>query len=170
MGLSAKALLKQIVSRAFFALVPRFGLDAKYRDRMAQALLPVLQRYARTNAYYRLWEANGFHLFRHHCFEPIPDTRDLPEELWAVPAECPELEWAADAQLDFLDQVLPQYLPECRFPIQPTSDPYEFHLGNGAFEAVDAEVLHTFVRHYRPRQMIEVGGVTPHSSPPGHAR
>ena len=31
-------------------------------------------------------------------------------------------------------------------------------MGNGAFEAVDAEVLHTFVRHYRPRQMIEVGG------------
>jgi hypothetical protein len=33
-----------------------------------------------------------------------------------------------------------------------------FYLGNGAFESVDAEVLHCFVRHFRPKRVVEIGG------------
>jgi predicted O-methyltransferase YrrM len=40
---------------------------------------------------------------------------------------------------------------------EPNGNDAGFYMRNGWFEAVDAEVLYSVVRHYRPQRMIEVG-------------
>jgi len=48
-------------------------------------------------------------------------------------------------------------LPEWTFPETSTGNSYEFHLHNGFFEHVDAELTWSLVRQTRPRRVIEVG-------------
>lgn len=59
--------------------------------------------------------------------------------------------------LALLRDVFPRYRAEYeRFPHESPGDG-GFYLRNGYLEAVDAEVLYCFVRHFRPGRVIEVG-------------
>ena len=49
------------------------------------------------------------------------------------------------------------HVPECGFPYGEPAETGGFYLGNDYFEAVDAEVYHSLIRHYRPRQVLEIG-------------
>jgi predicted O-methyltransferase YrrM len=53
-------------------------------------------------------------------------------------------------------EVLP-YAAEWTFPEGLTADPYQFHFNNGFFERIDAEIVYAFVRHRKPKRIIEVG-------------
>lgn len=44
-----------------------------------------------------------------------------------------------------------------KFPSVPDGDGRAFYLNNGWYEAVDAEVLYSMLRHFRPRRVVEVG-------------
>lgn len=155
--MNPKRLLKRTFSRLFFFLLRRYGQDQSYRGEMARALAPILRDLAGADDHHDLWQEHGFHLLEHHFYRPIPDTRELPQKLWDEVSECAGIDFRGDAQLALMRDLFPQYMPECDFPTEPSDDPREFHLGSGAFEAVDAEVLHGFVRHFRPNRIIEVG-------------
>ena len=60
-------------------------------------------------------------------------------------------------QLRLLRQVFPKYKQEYAFPIAKTSIPYQYYLDNGSFGVVDAEVLHSMIRHFKPKRIIEIG-------------
>jgi predicted O-methyltransferase YrrM len=61
-------------------------------------------------------------------------------------------------QIAFLDVCTSFRQEYSRFPDRMgRNKPFEFHFQNGTFERVDAEVLHTMVRHYRPQKIIEIG-------------
>lgn len=62
-----------------------------------------------------------------------------------------------NAQVQFLKDVLLPYVKECDFSEAPPEFEYEFHLGNNAFEALDAEVLHCIIRHFKPKRIVEIG-------------
>jgi hypothetical protein len=68
----------------------------------------------------------------------------------------PGVDMREEAQLGLLP-LFGSFVEECRFPTAATSDPLEFHLSNEYFESFDAEVLHTFIRHFRPKTVIEIG-------------
>jgi hypothetical protein len=104
-----------------------------------------------------LWERLGIHVTPNHYFQPIPDTRRLSPDLWERTSDLPGIAMNEEAQLTLVRQLAERYGCEWSFPTAPTEVPWQYHLNNVAFEAVDAEMLYAFVRHFRPRRIIEVG-------------
>jgi predicted O-methyltransferase YrrM len=105
---------------------------------------------------FRLLQPLGLHLTRNHFYEPVPDTRRLPDSLWSKPSELVGIDMNVDAQLALVRQVFPKYVGECSFPDRPAAET-EFHFGNWLFEALDAEVLHCLIRHFKPKRIVEIG-------------
>jgi hypothetical protein len=130
-------------------------------DELARLLAEILPAYASgplAGKFFRLWEEHGFHLTPIHFYQPIPDTRTLPDELWAKPSELPGVDMNEAKQLELLRDVFPRFRAEYDpIPTDPTGDPHEFYLKNGAFEGTDALVLYCMVRHFRPSLVLEVG-------------
>lgn len=61
-------------------------------------------------------------------------------------------------QVEFATQIMSIYAEEFnQFPLHPTNEPTDFYLCNNFYQSVDAEILHTIIRHYRPRTVIEIG-------------
>lgn len=109
--------------------------------------------------YFRRWEQAGLHLTPVHFYQPIPDTRALPDSLWASPSAMVGVDMREAAQLEWLERVFPQYQPEySQLPHGPTSRPDEFYLYNEMFGWADALVFYCLARHFRPRTILEVGG------------
>ncbi len=103
----------------------------------------------------------GFHLLRKHYYLPIPEEADLAgfqERL----SELPGLEMNDGGALGLLETVFPRYMDEFRAAVPltapPGAGPAAFHLINGSFMAVDAQVYYALIRHGKPRRIVEIGG------------
>lgn len=96
-----------------------------------------------------------------HFYSPVPDHRALDREpsrsrVWPpAPRETAGIDWRAGEQIELLDALGRQ--AEMVFAAQPTGDPHEYHAANDNFSRLDAWMLQGVLRHFRPRQMIEVG-------------
>jgi methyltransferase family protein len=138
-------------------------LEGKILDLLAPALAALARRYTSLPAplsqkYFRLLENRGVHITPVHFYQPIPDTRALPDRLWEQPSAMVGIELNDAAQLALLQDVFPRFRTEYdRFAAAPTDVPHEFHFNNGMFSGTDALVLYCVVRHFRPRLIIEVG-------------
>lgn len=121
------------------------------KKRLGRSLTPIMR------VLFRALQALGFHVTRNHFYEPVPDTRKLNENLWARQSELAGVEMNLPQQIALLEEAFPPYINECRFGDGESSAPHEFRFGNNFFEAVDAEVLHSMVRHFKPKRLIEVG-------------
>lgn len=102
---------------------------------------------------------HGFHLLRKHYYLPIPEEEDLTGGFWDKTSDLAGVDMNAAFALDLMENVFPQYMEEFRskFPIHATSDLRQFHLINGAYMAVDAHVYYAFIRHFKPRRILEIG-------------
>ena len=129
-----------LLSRSLAKIVPRCLRSAKFRE------------------IFRLWERHGFHVTPVHFYQPIPDTRSLPETLWNRPSELVGTDMNDAMQLDLLRNCFPKFREEYeQFPSKSTGEPSRFHLDNGLFDGADALVAYCMVRHFQPRFIIEVG-------------
>ena len=107
---------------------------------------------------FRLWEKHGFHVTPVHFYQPIPDTRSLPETLWSHPSELLGIDMNDAMQLDLLRKDFPRFRTEYQqFPIEPASEPSHFYLNNGLFDGMDALVAYCMTRNFQPQLIIEVG-------------
>lgn len=106
---------------------------------------------------FRTLQPLGLHVVRNHFYEPIPDTRKLGNEMWECESAMVGIDFNTEFQLELLN-TLKDYISQCQFPIRPTPTPHQFHLGNDRFEALDAEILYSMIRHYKPSRIIEIGG------------
>jgi Methyltransferase domain len=107
---------------------------------------------------FRLWEKHGFHVTPVHFYQPIPDTRSLPETLWSHPSRLVGINMNDALQLDLLRKDFPKFRTEYQqFPIEPAGEPSHFYLNNGLFDGTDALVAYCMIRHFHPRLIIEVG-------------
>ncbi len=107
---------------------------------------------------FRLWERHGFHVTPVHFYQPIPDTRSLPDTLWDQPSKLVGIDMNDATQLDLLRNQFPKFRHEYdRFPAQPTGEPGRFYFNNGLFDGTDALVAYCMIRHFQPRLIIEVG-------------
>ena len=113
---------------------------------------------ARFPEFFRLWEQCGVHITPVHFYQPIPDTRTLPESVWNCPSELPGIDMNDAVQLDLLCNCFPRFRDDYeKLPI--TADhPGEFCLLNGCFDGTDALVTYCMIRHFKPQMIIEVGG------------
>jgi hypothetical protein len=108
--------------------------------------------------YFTIWESKGYHILPVHYESPIPSSSDLNPELWRRPSGLTGIDMRDSDQLRLLKIFKTSFKAEYdAFPRSRTGDGQLFHLNNGWFEKVDAEMLYSFVRHLRPKRMIEIG-------------
>ncbi|MEO5753884.1 MAG: class I SAM-dependent methyltransferase [Chthoniobacterales bacterium] len=136
--------------------------DRVYNDQLAELLaqvLPFCLRRKEFGRWFKLWEAHGAHVSRVHFYEPIPDSRALPERLWERSQDLVGFDLNEKSQLHFLREVLPRYQAEYeQIPLgQSEAGEGEFYFPNGRFDGLDAIIAYCIIRHFGPRQIIEVG-------------
>lgn len=137
--------------------VERSGVGAEQLARLISRIALRCVQNRRYPEFFRLWQDSGFHLTPVHFYQPIPDTRELPERLWTSPRDLAGLDMNDAVQLELIRTSFPQFREEYdQFPTT-TEDPAKFSLINGRFDATDALVAYCMVRHFRPRNIIEVG-------------
>ncbi len=113
---------------------------------------------ARYPEFFRLWQEQGVHITPVHFYQPIPDTRTLPESLWEKRSELSGIDMNDATQLDLLRNCFPKFHEEYeQFPRASSGDPAQFYFDNGRFGGTDALVAYCMVRHYKPNLIIEVG-------------
>ncbi len=104
------------------------------------------------------WENLGIHVTACHFYEPIPDTRQLNDKLWKEHSELLGIDTNDKYQMAFLELIEEKFKDEYdAFPETPTESGLEFYLHNSSYSAVDAEILWSMVRHFKPRRIIEIG-------------
>lgn len=138
--------------------VTRGNIGVTLLSRFLANVLPRCLHSKKFPEIFRLWERHGFHVTPVHFYQPIPDTRSLPETLWDRPSELVGIDMNDTTQLDLLRNHFPKYRHEYdRFPAAPTGEPGRFHFNNGLFDGTDALVAYCMIRHFQPRLIIEVG-------------
>jgi len=107
---------------------------------------------------FRRWERRGFHVTPVNFYQPIPETRSLPETLWNRLSELHGIDMNDAVQLDLLRNQFPRFRREYgQIPAEPTGEPGRFHSNNDLFGGADALVAYCMIRHFQPRLIIEVG-------------
>jgi len=153
--------LRERTVRALIERMVAYLSAPRRRANLAPDVGRILQAYTadeRYADYFRAWEAQGVHVTRNAFYSPIPDTRALGEELWGRDGALPGVDMNESGQLRLLSEVFPRYRGGCAaVPVEPTGEPWNFHLNNGTFDGTDALVLYCMVRHLAPRRVLEIG-------------
>lgn len=105
----------------------------------------------------QLAERIGIQFVVKSFYSPIPDLRALPGDVFERRTALRGLDLAFDRQIELIESELAPYLGEFDPPAQPTGSPGEFHLANGTYPPVDADLLYALVRHLKPRRVLELG-------------
>ena len=150
---SAPAALREIAEE-----VNRGNIGMNELSQFISAVIPICLESTEIHELFQDWERHGFHVTPAHFYQPIPDTRSLPETLWTQPSELVGIDMNEAMQLDLLRRHFPKFRDEYgQFPVEPSGEETRFHLGNQLFDDVDALVAYCMVRHFQPRLIIEVG-------------
>lgn len=89
-------------------------------------------------------------------YTPIPELPPAEAKTWTTPATLLGIRLDPAEQLKFLRAELSPFLSEFDPPLRPPPDD-GFHVWNGYYQSVDAEVLYAMIRYLRPRRILEVG-------------
>ena len=135
------------------------GAKTFIKDRIARLTARLLRPgILRDPRYFDLWQERGFHVTPVHFYQPVPDTRTLPDALWTERRETPGVDFREADQVELVRSLAAAYRSEYEaLPQEPGGAPHDFYLNNGGFRSVDAEVLYCMIRSCRPRRLIEVG-------------
>ena len=146
--------------------IVKYAQNPDNQERFARLLNSILPTYVKWTwgqddiyrRHFNNWQRSGFNLAPNHYYSPIPDVLALPDRALSGRTEMVGIDMRETEQMTFLDVCATFRNEYSRFPAHKGKNPSEFHFDNGAFTRVDAEVLHTMVRHYKPRRFIEIGG------------
>jgi predicted O-methyltransferase YrrM len=107
---------------------------------------------------FNFFERLGFHVTPVHFYQPIPDTRTLGAGPWLHRSELPGIDLRVGAQLELAEEFLSRYAQDYgRLATARDGAAGGYFLDNNYFGRVDAEVLYSMVRRFRPRRVIEIG-------------
>lgn len=107
---------------------------------------------------FSIWQRLGIHVTENHYYQPIPDTRDLKDDVWQVSSEMPGVAINYERQLDFLRRLARDYSMEYNaLPMRKEESGGGYYIANGQYEAVDAEILYAMMRHWKPKRIVEIG-------------
>jgi Methyltransferase domain len=104
---------------------------------------------------FRAMQTLGLSVTPVHFYFPVPDLSRLEKNFWPGGPGESVLEFDIPAQLNRL-QAWHEFAAEWNF--EKAAEAYEFHINNGFFETVDAEIAYSLVRERKPRTILEVGG------------
>ena len=144
---SAPAALRDLADE-----VTRGNIDVMELSQFIATVLPRCTGNQRFREIFSLWERHGFHVTPVHFYQPIPDTRSLPETLWNRPSELVGIDMNESMQLDLLRNHFSKFRGEYnKLSVEPPPGQKR------PFHGVDALVAYCMVRHFQPRRIIEVG-------------
>jgi hypothetical protein len=106
---------------------------------------------------FRTLQRVGITVTPNHFYWPVPDMHDLESRAWPDDSIPVGFDLNLGNQVQWARDLSAQYRSEWTFP-ETSGDPSEYHYHNGLFETVDAEITYSFVRHFKPSRIIEVGG------------
>jgi hypothetical protein len=107
---------------------------------------------------FRLLQRAGVHVVPNHFYEPVPDTRSIPEEFWDSPSRLVGIDLNEPAQLSLLEEYCSRFKVEFDgFHMAEPTPTDQFSLANKSFGAVDAEILYCMIRRFKPSKVLEVG-------------
>lgn len=107
-----------------------------------------------------VWQKAGFHIVPNHYYHPIPDTSNLKAKDFAKKSIV-GINTNDKVQLDYLarfktlSRELENFKNLPKF-IDPQKDT-NFYLNNFAFEGIDALSYYAFIRHLKPKKVVEIG-------------
>jgi predicted O-methyltransferase YrrM len=105
---------------------------------------------------FSFFERHGLHVVRASYDSPIPDTRLLADNRWLARSDMVGVDVSPTRQLALLSDLAAGWRAEyAAFPL--TENGTGFHLLNGSFGPVDAELLYAILRFKKPKHVIEVG-------------
>ncbi len=95
---------------------------------------------------------------KHDRLEQARLEKLVAHEHWAAAPFHDGLCFEPDCYFNFLRTVCAPYVPDWgSFPRTADAFGNGYFLQNGWFESIDAEVLYSVVRHFRPRTILEIG-------------
>jgi predicted O-methyltransferase YrrM len=108
--------------------------------------------------FFLLFQRVGFHVTRSRFYSPIPDTRELGDNLWLKRSELVGISINEQKQIETLSTFKHQFKNEYdTFPRNKTTSAHLYYLTNGAFGPVDGEMLYCMIRHLKPHRVMEIG-------------
>lgn len=118
----------------------------------------VIERFVRGNDAYPIFLQRNLYLLRKHYYLPIPDAEDCGPDYWISISDLVGIEIDVEAIKAYVEHELGPIMPEVRgFPLYKEDANAGFHLINGGFMAVDADMYYCLIRRKRPNKIVEVG-------------
>lgn len=128
----------------------------------------MLEKKVRTDSYilikicnklFQFFQKMGIHITPNHFYFPIPDTRNLKNELWLKHSDMIGININDEMQINLLSEFCSKFKKEYdKFPINQTEIPYKYFVTNNFFRVVDGEIYYCMIRFFKPKKIIEVGG------------
>lgn len=119
------------------------------RERRAQIILARL---------FPVFERLGLHVTRNHFYEPVPDLRSLPGDIFTRESPMLGVDLQEREQLALLKRIAAFKHEYSGFAADPVpGEPSRYFQRNEQFGRVDADVLHSLIRIHKPRRIIEIG-------------
>jgi hypothetical protein len=98
-----------------------------------------------------LAEKSGLRVFDYSFHHPIPDLAVLPDDVFDRVSPLPGIVFDSAAQAEWAERELAGFIAEFG------DGPDRWTRDNPFYETGDAEIAYAFVRHIRPRRIIELG-------------
>lgn len=131
---------------------------SKISKMITSLLSRVIYRVTSNMKLFSLCQKLGFHITPNHFYSPVPDTTKLKANLWTRRSNLAGIDINEKKQLELLSLFVSKFRTEYEhFPKIKTAIPYEYYLGSGNFESVDAEILYCMIRNFKPRRIYEIG-------------
>ncbi|MDX6409981.1 MAG: hypothetical protein QOE13_3052 [Gaiellaceae bacterium] len=127
----------------------------KLRETAHRALLGIVRNRAGALGY-DLVRRGVYDLVRHDFYSPVPEVPVGETDVWTKPASLVGVDLSTAASFDLLETELAPYIEEFKPPADRATGG-GFHLWNGYYQSVDAEVLYAMIRRLKPRRVLEVG-------------
>lgn len=89
---------------------------------------------------------------------PIPDIADLKKRrVWDKKSGLYGIDFNQKNQLVLLKKLGKKYGQECQWPLNETKNKTQFYVNNCSFSFGCAAALHSIIREFKPKRIIEIG-------------
>lgn len=100
----------------------------------------------------------GVNITDNSYLSPIPNLRELEDELWLSRSELVGFDINEKDQICLLKNFESQFKSEYElFARNKPAKPNEYYVSNRSFGSVDGEIAYSMIRNFKPRTIIEVG-------------
>jgi Methyltransferase domain len=109
---------------------------------------------------FRIAQDYGLQFLPAHFYCPVPETRKLPKDIFTRCSELPGVRMNTGQQVDLLALLAGRFRSEYEAipETKPEGSPsHTYYRGNGYYSDIDAGILYSAIRHFRPRRIIEIG-------------